>query len=63
MRPPSGGRGFGGGGRGGGGRGFGGGRGGRGGRGGFDEGTPDTVVGACTKPKTSHSDLISILAS
>jgi hypothetical protein len=51
MRPPAG-RGFGGGG----GRGFGGrspggrggfgGRGGRGGRGGFDEGPPDTVVGA-----------------
>lgn len=51
MRPPAG-RGFGGGGRGfggrgsPGGRGFGG-RGGRGGRGGFDEGPPDTVVGAC----------------
>lgn len=53
MRPPAGGgRGFGGGGRGfGGGRspggrgGFGG-RGGRGGRGGFDDGPPDTVVGA-----------------
>ena len=50
MRPPAG-RGFGGGGRGfggrgsPGGRGFGG-RGGRGGRGGFDEGPPDTVVGA-----------------
>ena len=52
MRPPAGrgfggggGRGFGGRAGGGGGRGFGG-RGGRGGRGGFDEGPPDTVVGA-----------------
>jgi hypothetical protein len=50
MRPPMGGRGGGGrgfgGGRSPGGRGGFGGRGGRGGRGGFDDGPPDTVVGA-----------------